>query len=103
VVDGWCDLVASDDAASGPDEGGTVALLDAARSDRRAAAPVNLAFDAFTVLSTPPTWQLRYDRSIGDSLHGRVAAAREALDARGAVTHETHLLGLLRLSAGAVG
>jgi phosphatidylethanolamine/phosphatidyl-N-methylethanolamine N-methyltransferase len=103
VVDGWCDLVASDDAAGGPAEGGSVAMLDAARSDSRAAAPVNLAFDAFTVLSTPPTWQLRYDRSIGDSLHRRVVAAREALDARGDADHETHLLGLLRLSAGAVG
>ena len=80
----------------------TVGLLDAARSDHRAAAPVNLAFDAFTVLSTPPTLQLRYDEPIGGHLHERVIAAREVLDRRGDAAHETHLLGLVRLSVGTV-
>jgi phosphatidylethanolamine/phosphatidyl-N-methylethanolamine N-methyltransferase len=93
VVDGWCDLV-------GP--GGRVALLDAARSDRAAAAPVNLAFDAFTVLSTPPTLKLRYDEPVGANLRERVETARGALDGRGETTHGTHLLGLLWLSACAV-
>jgi ubiquinone/menaquinone biosynthesis C-methylase UbiE len=93
VVGRWCDLA----------EGGRVVLFDAARSDHPAATPMNLAFDAFTVLSTPPTWKLRYDRSVGDSLHERVTAARDALDERCAnATHETRLLGLLRLSAGRV-
>lgn len=96
VVERWCDLAGGGDA-------GRVALLDAARSDHPAAVPVNLAFDAFTVLSTPPTRKLRYDRSIGGSLHGRVTAAREALDGRTVDgTHETYLLGFLRLSTGAV-
>lgn len=93
VVEEWCDLA--------PD--GRVALLDAARSDHPAAVPLNLAFDAFTVLSTPPTWQLRYDRSIGGSLQERVTAARDALDRETRETsHETHLLGFLHLSSGAV-
>jgi SAM-dependent methyltransferase len=98
VVDGWCDL------AGGQRDGaaGRIGLLDAARSDRRAAAPVNVAFDAFTVLSTPPTLQLRYDEPIGGHLHERVIAAREVLDRRGDAAHETHLLGLVRLSVGTV-
>lgn len=96
VVDRWCTVV---DGGAGE---GSIGLLDAARSDRRAATPVNLAFDAFTVLSTPPTWRLRYDEPVGDRLHERVRAARGALDRRTAADHETHLLGLVRLSTGTV-
>jgi len=99
VVERWCDLVRAPDDGDG---GGNVGLLDAARSDRRAAAPVNLAFDAFTVLSTPPTLRLRYDEPVGGQLRERVDAARAALDRRAGAAHETHLLGLLRLSAGRV-
>jgi SAM-dependent methyltransferase len=101
VVDGWCDLVAGGQRGRNG-TAGRVGLLDAARSDHRAAAPVNLAFDAFTVLSTPPTLQLRYDEPIGGHLHERVIATREVLDRRGDAAHETHLLGLVRLSVGTV-
>lgn len=97
VVGRWCDLAGGGD----PESGGRVALLDAARSDHPGARPLNAAFDAFTVLSTPPTRQLRYDRPVGGRLRERVRDARAALDehARG-TTHEEHLLGFVRLSSG---
>lgn len=90
VIDGWCDLVAS---------GGHIALLDAARSERRAAWPVNRLMDAFTVLSAPPTFKFRYEDDVGGQLTERVETARGTLEARATtVTRETHLLGLVRLA-----
>jgi phosphatidylethanolamine/phosphatidyl-N-methylethanolamine N-methyltransferase len=92
VVERWCDLLAP---------GGRIALLNAARSDRRAGAPVNLLLDAVTVLSTPPTGRLRYDRDLTGRLTARVEAAADAVDRRAAVVdHERHLLGLVRLTHG---
>ncbi|PSP75293.1 hypothetical protein BRC81_15985 [Halobacteriales archaeon QS_1_68_20] len=92
VVDGWCDLLAP---------GGRLALLHAAPSERRAARPVNAALEAVTVLSTPPTHKLRYERDLtrklADSVeaaHGRLAARATAYDDR------EFLLGLVRLAAG---
>lgn len=94
AVERWCALAG---------DGGRVGLLDAARSDRRAAAPVNAAFDVLTALSTPPTGRLRYDRDLGDQLRERVTASRRALDAAtDRQVHETHLLGFARLSVGRV-
>jgi len=92
VVERWCDLLAP---------GGRIALLNAARSDRRAGAPVNLALDAVTVLSTPPTTRLRYDRDLTGRLTARVEAAADAVERRAATTaDERFLLGLVRLTHG---
>jgi YD repeat-containing protein len=94
VVDGWCDRLAP---------GGRVAMLNAARSDRRVGAPVNLALDAVTALSTPPTWQLRYDHDLSGRLTERVEAAAETVDRRVAdASHDRFLLGLVRLTSGRV-
>ncbi|WP_135819758.1 class I SAM-dependent methyltransferase [Halostella litorea] len=94
TVDDWCDLVEPD---------GTVVLLDAARSERRVAAPVNAAFRAVTVLSTPSTLQLRYDDSPHERLFERMTAARAALRRRAAaVAHEERWLGIVRLTGGRV-
>jgi len=94
AVDGWCDLLA---------DGGNVVLVDAASSDRSYAAPVNALFRAVVVLSTPPTTRLRYDRDPQATLDRRVAAARDALRARSsAVAHETHALGVVRLTGGRI-
>jgi SAM-dependent methyltransferase len=93
AVDGWCDLV----------PGGTVVLLDAAHSDRRVGEPVNAVFDVLTVVSTPPTFKLRYDEPLGRTLHRRVHDARRALrDRATAHAHEEHLLGLVRLTGGRI-
>jgi len=94
TVGDWCDLVGG---------GGNVVLLDAAVSDRRAAAPVNAAFRVGTVLSTPPTLKLRYDDSPHERLRQRVTDARETLRRRStAVAHEDHWLGIVRLTGGRV-
>lgn len=92
VVDGWCDLVVP---------GGRLALLNAARSEHRLAAPVNAVLKAVTVVSTPPTRKLRYDRDLTRDLVARIEAANGVLDARAAETQEREfLLGLVRLKAG---
>ncbi len=94
VVDDWCDLLAP---------GGRLALLNAAPSERRAAAPVNAALEAVTVLSTPPTRKLRYERDLTAHLAESVEAGHGRLRARAAETGDrTFLLGLVRLTAGRV-
>ncbi|SNZ13498.1 Methyltransferase domain-containing protein [Natronoarchaeum philippinense] len=94
AVDDWCNLV-------GP--GGNVVLVDAASSDHRSAPIVNAAFRALVVLSTPPTTRLRYDRDPQATLDQRVEAARDALRERsGATAHETHALGVVRLTGGRI-
>jgi ubiquinone/menaquinone biosynthesis C-methylase UbiE len=94
TVDGWCDIVGS---------GGRVVLLDAARSDRRYAPPINAALQAVTVLSTPPTRKIRYDAPPDERLTERVTAARDALRERSdAVAREEHWLGIIRLTGGRV-
>lgn len=93
VVDRWCDLA----------PGGHVVLVDAAPSDHPAAAPVNAAFRAAVVLSTPPTTRLRYDRDVAGELDRRVAAGRRALRERSTATAEAeYLAGLVRLTGGRV-
>jgi len=92
VVDDWCDLLVP---------GGRMALLHAARSDRRAAAPVNAVLRAVTVLSTPPLTKLRYERDLTDALVDRVDAGHRALLDRAADGDErAFLLGLVRLAHG---
>ena len=98
AVADWCALAAPD---AGSDDEGHVVLVDAALSDRPVARPLNAAFRALTVLSTPPTFKLRYDPSPHDVLRGRVHAARDALRERAAATyHAEHLLGVVRVTGG---
>jgi phosphatidylethanolamine/phosphatidyl-N-methylethanolamine N-methyltransferase len=103
VVD-WCDLVASSERSiGGPSSTGTVVLVDAALSERPIAAPINAAFRALTVLSTPPTTQLRYDPSPHDVLRERVRGARDTLESRSSATHHReHLLGIVRVTGGRI-
>ncbi|WP_323675073.1 class I SAM-dependent methyltransferase [Halorubellus sp. PRR65] len=100
----WCDLVAPDDGAAGTAvDAGHVVLVDGALSDRAIARPVNAAFRALTVVSTPPTFKFRYDPSPHDVLRDRVAAARDALRERASATHHReHLLGVVRVTGGRV-
>ncbi|NHN42511.1 methyltransferase domain-containing protein [Halorubellus sp. JP-L1] len=107
AVADWCDLVhaestgASDPMAS--ESFGNVVLVDAALSDRAVARPLNAAFRALTVLSTPPTLQFRYDPSPHDVLRERVRTARDALRERSSATaHREHLLGVVRVTGGRI-
>lgn len=94
AVDNWCDLV-------GP--GGRVVLVNAARSRRWYAPPVNAALRAVTVLSTPPTTQLRYGDDPLERLDERIEAAHGRLRERSsAVADETHALGTVWLTGGRV-
>jgi phosphatidylethanolamine/phosphatidyl-N-methylethanolamine N-methyltransferase len=98
AVADWCALAAPD---AGRESDGHVVLVDAALSDRDVARPLNAAFRALTVLSTPPTFKLRYDPSPHDVLRERVHAARDALRERAAATyHAEHLLGVVRVTGG---
>jgi phosphatidylethanolamine/phosphatidyl-N-methylethanolamine N-methyltransferase len=102
AVRDWCDLVGAGDGER--DGAGTVVLVDAALSDRPIATPLNMAFRALTVLSTPPTLQFRYDPSPHDLLRERVRDARRALSSRvDAEFHREHLLGVVRVTGGRIG
>lgn len=117
AVDTWCDAVARPDDSPAPTPpvtqgdpetagsraAGTVVLVDAALSDRRVATPVNAAFRALTVISTPPTSKLRYESSPHDRLRERIQDARDALAARSSATvHREHLLGIVRVTGGQI-
>ncbi|MGQ3412198.1 class I SAM-dependent methyltransferase [Natrinema sp. LN54] len=92
AVDDWCDLV-------GPD--GTVVLANAARSREWYAPPVNAVFRAIVVLSTPPTTQLRYENEPHLRLDEKIDTAHARLRERAvAVADETHVFGVVRLTAG---
>ncbi|WP_227131489.1 class I SAM-dependent methyltransferase [Halorubellus salinus] len=107
AVADWCELVRP---VAGGDPGGGVAvdpghvvLVDGALSDRPVARPLNAAFRALTVVSTPPTFKFRYDPSPHDVLRDRVTAARDALRERASATfHREHLLGVVRVTGGRV-
>ena len=58
--------------------GGRIALLNAGRSDRRVAAPLNLGFRAFVRLAAPGDGRV----SPVESLERRVATARDAVYSR---------------------
>jgi SAM-dependent methyltransferase len=101
VVEDWCDLVERSDSEGKP---GHVVLVDGALSDRGVAKPLNAAFRAVTVLSTPPTFKFRYDQSPHDLLRERVHAARAVLrDRASATAHCEHLLGVVRVTGGRIG
>jgi ubiquinone/menaquinone biosynthesis C-methylase UbiE len=94
TVDDWCDHL---------NPGGHLVLVDAAESDERYAAPINAAFRAVTVLSTPPTFTFEYENSPHERLVRRVRDARRTLRARSdAIVHENHWLGVIRLTGGRV-
>jgi ubiquinone/menaquinone biosynthesis C-methylase UbiE len=73
AVDGWLDLLAP---------GGRVALLNAGRSDRGVARPLNLAFRGFVRAAAPG----RRGVSPTRSLERRVATARDQVRARSVKT-----------------
>jgi ubiquinone/menaquinone biosynthesis C-methylase UbiE len=107
AVDDWCDLVATAGSSTvdpeAPADVGHVVLVDAALSDRVIAKPLNAAFRALTVLSTPPTFKFRYDPSPHDRLRDRVRDARDALGERATATsHREHLLGVVRVTGGRI-
>ena len=82
---------------------GRVALLDLARSTRRVGRPLNAAFRAFVLASSPPGTRERHGGSPGGVLDRRVAAAHRTLfDRCSGVEHSTHALGFVRLSSGTV-
>jgi len=90
AVDRWLDAL---------EPGGRIAILEAGRSDRLLAPPLNLAFRAFVRVSSPggPTrWH-----SPARQLDRRIAAARDALVARTVERrHETAALGLVSVTSG---
>lgn len=91
VVEGWCDLVGS---------GGTVGLLNAARSRRWYGPLVNLPFRAFVLASTPDKRRLDDPSELLDR---RVEAGHAAVERRCERTiHEEGALGIVRLSTGRV-
>ncbi|PSQ58463.1 methyltransferase type 11 [Halobacteriales archaeon SW_7_71_33] len=93
VVDGWCDLAAD----------GHVVLADGTPSRRLAARPLNTLFRAVTVVSTPPTTRLRYERDLLTGLRERVDAAHGRLRERSTATASREfLLGFVRLTGGRV-
>jgi len=79
--------------------GGRVAILEAGRSDRLVAAPLNLAFRVFVRFSSPGGWTRV--ASPAKELDRRIAAAQEAL-AIGTVgkQSETAALGLVQVASG---
>ena len=88
AVDGWLDLLAP---------GGRIALLNAGRSDRPVARPLNLAFRAFVRAAAPG----RRGVSPTRSLERRVATARDQVRTRSAETgFEEFGLGYLGLQWG---
>lgn len=94
VVEDWLALVRS---------GGRIALLDAARSTRASAKPLDAAFRLFVAASAPPTTQLRYSNPPWRSLDRRVAAARHPLEVRTTeYGTEEFALGFVRLASGRV-
>jgi ubiquinone/menaquinone biosynthesis C-methylase UbiE len=94
VIERWCALL-------GPN--GRICLLDATRSTDRRALPLDLAFRAFVVASTPPTWQLHYDDPPWRVLETRVSSAHDTVRrCTGAYSSDRFALGFVRLASGVV-
>lgn len=94
VVETWLD---------GLDAGGRLALLDAARSHRWFARPLNLGFRAFVRLTTPRGGPKGGDRSPTIRLEERIDAADEALRAGTVAADSARLAGgFVRLRWGRV-
>lgn len=90
AVENWCSLFGSD---------GRIALLDATRSRREKARPLDAAFRLFVAASTPPARQLRYSTPPWKPLDERIVAARRPLEARPGYESEAFALGFVRLSS----
>ncbi|AGN00584.1 methyltransferase type 11 [Salinarchaeum sp. Harcht-Bsk1] len=91
-VDQWIDHL-------GPD--GHVALLHLRRSEHAFAPLANSALSVATILSTPPTTKLRYERDLSHALDARVRAAGDVVHERTDPTlTESHLFDLVELTAG---
>jgi ubiquinone/menaquinone biosynthesis C-methylase UbiE len=91
AVDCWLDVL---------NPGGRVAILEAGRSDRLVAAPLNLAFRVFVRFSSPGGWS-RW-RSPARELDCRIEAARERLEEWTIdYRRETAALGLVQVLSGA--
>lgn len=89
-VDAWIDALVP---------GGRVAVLEAGTSDRRVAAPLNLAFRAFVRASSPGG--RTGTASPATALDGRIAAAQRALAARTVEYRQTAAgLGFVQLARG---
>jgi len=92
TVEEWIDLLSPD---------GHVALLHLRRSEHALAPLANPALSIATVLSTPPTTKLRYERDLTTLLDARVrdagAVVRERTDP---TLTESHLFDLVALTAG---
>ena len=92
AVDRWCDIV-------GP--GGRVALLNATRSDRSTATPINLAFRGFVRLGAPGKRLARGSPAM--DLEAKIERAGTRLQARCEdVRRESLAGGYLRLASGRV-
>ncbi|QSG14127.1 class I SAM-dependent methyltransferase [Halapricum desulfuricans] len=90
AVDRWLDVL---------EPGGRIAILEAGRSDRSAALPLNLAFRAFVRASSPGG--LTRWRSPARQLDRKIAAAQDALVARTVDRrHEAAALGLVGVTSG---
>lgn len=90
VVDEWIDVVRPD---------GRIAILEASRSDRTIAAPLNLAFRAFVRVSSPggvSRW-----RSPARELDRKIAAAQQSIATRTVERrYRTAALGLVSVTSG---
>lgn len=85
------------------DPGGHVALLHLRRSESAFAPIANPALHVATVLSTPPTTTLCYERDLSRLLDRRVRAAGDVVRERTDPTlTESHLFDLVELTAGEV-
>jgi ubiquinone/menaquinone biosynthesis C-methylase UbiE len=90
AVGEWCDLLPAD---------GRVVLLNASRSPRRAAVPLNLLFRLFVRAAAPGGRAT--SESPARALEGKIDAARDALAARAVSQEERRLgLGFVRLVRG---
>lgn len=92
AVEDWIDHL-------GPD--GHVALLHLRRSEHALAPIANAVLQAVTVLSTPPTTRLRYDRNLSRQLDRRVRSAGDVVRSRTDPSlTESHVFDLVELVAG---
>ncbi|MFB6189766.1 MAG: class I SAM-dependent methyltransferase [Halapricum sp.] len=90
IVDRWLDLLTP---------GGSVAILEAGRTDRTLARPLNLAFRAFVRFSSPGGLTAR--RSPARELDRRIAVAAHALEVRTVERrHDSVALGLVTITRG---
>ncbi|MCU4718959.1 class I SAM-dependent methyltransferase [Halapricum hydrolyticum] len=90
TVDRWLDVLRPD---------GRIAILEAGRSERTVAAPLNLAFRLFLRFSSPGGWQR--GRSPARELDRKITTAQEVIAARTVERrYRTAALGLVSVTSG---